>query len=298
MLSRYTKTPAKLNIGLRVGDRRRDGFHELNTIFQTIDFCDGLAVSRSSTGADQLRVHGLSDQVPSNRSNLVLKALDELRSRGVRIPSLDLRLEKRIPPGSGLGGGSSNAAGLLRVLSDWAPEKFNSGQLKSVAAEVGSDVPFLLSGGTVEARGRGEKLHRREELSGVALVAVPPYSVETEWAYGALDERRSEPPEAEGGGRYGDTWNGLDLSNDFEPVVADNYPLHEELSLQLKKRAEAVSLSGSGSALYGLFSSRERADLAREELQNEYEGTNFHVAEFLGKDDISVTERKASCRSK
>lgn len=296
-MSFFLGTPAKINIGLRVGERRNDGYHEIETIFQTIDFRDELTVSRSSEGTDELTVSGPADGVPSGRNNLVLKTLESLRSRGVRIPPLDLSLEKRVPAGSGLGGGSSNAAGLLRVLAEWNPKELNADLLESVAAEVGSDVPFFLKCGTVEARGRGERLRCREDLSGVALVVIPPYTVQSEWAYRALDESRSGPgsfPEE----HHGDTWQGIDLSNDFEPVITKEYPLHEELARRLEDWAEAVSLSGSGSALYGLFDSTGRAQAAQEELDDEYEGTEFHVAEFLGKDDITVTERKASCRSK
>jgi 4-diphosphocytidyl-2-C-methyl-D-erythritol kinase len=293
----YLETPAKLNLGLRIGNRRDDGYHDIQTIFQTIDLRDGLALSRSSTGNDELDVRGPVDQVPSDRDNLVLKILRELRSRGVTIPPLDLTLKKRVPPGSGLGGGSSNAAGLLRILSERNPEKFNRNLITEVAAEVGSDVPFFLEGGTVEARGRGEQLRSRDDLSGVALVAIPPYSVQSGWAYRALDERRSDRRVSPEGIR-GDTWNGIDLSNDFESVIAERYPLHDELRNRLEDGADAVSLSGSGSALYGLFGSIGEARSSREELDNAFEGTDFHVAEFLGKDDITVMERKASCRSK
>lgn len=294
------EVPAKINLGLRIGDRRSDGYHELRTVFQTVDLRDRLTVERSSTSFDGLDVTGLSDGVPETRDNLVLRVLKGLRSRGVTIPPLDLSLEKRIPTGSGLGGGSSNAAGLLKVLGEWTPEQVTPELRAEVAAEVGSDAAFFLEGGTIEARGRGERLRDLEDLAGVALVAVPPYAVSSEWAYRALDERRSDG-EAErdlvspSGGRH---WSEMDLTNDFDPVLAEEYPLHSELREVLENVARAVSVSGSGSALYGLFDDPVEARTVRDELANEYTGTNFYVAEFLGKDDIPVTERKASCRSK
>ena len=146
------RLPAKLNLFLEISGRRDDGYHELTTLMIPIDFCDEIQVVESPDGVDQLEVVGC-DAGPEDE-NLVVRALRLMREYGA-IPALRIRLDKRVPPGAGLGGGSSDAAGMLRFLD----ERYQLGRdrdLMEDAARLGSDVPFFLGAGPAVATGRGE----------------------------------------------------------------------------------------------------------------------------------------------
>ena len=148
--------PAKVNLGLNVLGRRSDGFHEIVTIFQTIDLCDVL----EGEAADEVSLHVSDRSIPAGESNLVLKAARLLGTRvpGARGRGARLALHKEIPVESGLGGGSSNAAGALMLLNELWALQLGLAELTPLAEELGSDVPFFLSGGTALGTGRGDRI--------------------------------------------------------------------------------------------------------------------------------------------
>jgi len=177
--------PAKVNLSLRVHGKRPDGFHEISTVLQTIDLCDRLVIHRVDP-ASPPRIEVPGGGAPADDSNLVLKAARAFfgvlgePARGVRF-----RLEKRIPAGSGLGGGSSDAAAALLGLQSLWGQPLDARQLHGVGAAVGSDVPFFLEGGTAFATGRGEQVESLDDMpSATVSVVVPAVEVPTAEVYG------------------------------------------------------------------------------------------------------------------
>ena len=163
--------PAKINLGLRVLERRADGFHELRTILQTISLADRLSVGydpRSDAGV----VFECSDPKLAGPDNLAVRAARVLLEQGKWPGSVAIRLEKKVPPGSGLGGGSSDAAAVLLALSRLLNPRPARAQLHEIAAGLGSDIPFFLVGGTAVGVGRGEEIYPLPDSRGGALPAA------------------------------------------------------------------------------------------------------------------------------
>lgn len=262
-----TLAPAKVNLWLRVLGRRRDGFHEIDTLFQAVDLCDEVEVSRSPEAGIGLAVEGTELGPP--RQNLAYRAacgfLDAV-GPNVGAAGIRIRLGKRIPAGAGLGGGSSDAAAVLRCLSALWGHPLPHAALSEVGASLGSDVAFFLGAGPLaRGRGRGEVLEALPSLPETHLVLVlPPVHVATGTAYGALarhraehgDEVRGVPADVPPG------WESLAVAavNDFELVVPTAHP-SVEASLDALRSAGArpALLSGSGSACFGVCPSADRA---------------------------------------
>lgn len=270
--------PAKVNLFLKILHRRSDGFHELETLFQAVDLCDRVTVAREGSEV-ALQVAGpdlgpLEENLAHRAARAFLHRIGAGRGEGVRV-----RLEKRIPAGAGLGGGSSDAAAVLRCMNAlWGTDEPGGGaipveSLAALGAELGSDVPFFLGGSTLAlGTGRGEILRPLPPLPSAHLVLVlPPAHVATGPAYGALaHSREHEPPppwEAWDPESLAGGWGAVaDVAvNDFESVVPGAHP-EVAASLQALRGAGGapVLLSGSGGACFALFADRTRAAAAAE----------------------------------
>jgi 4-diphosphocytidyl-2-C-methyl-D-erythritol kinase len=241
---------AKINWALRITGRRADGFHDLETVFQTISLHDELTFRL----ADSLSLACDDPSIPVDDTNLVLRA-----ARAVGSPPVAIELRKRIPAGGGLGGGSSNAATTLLELG--------TGDLSSVALTLGSDVSFFLLGGTAYATGRGEVLTPMPPLSGIPLLlALPEERVLTKDAFARVTHY-SAPL---GIDAYRDFTN---FTNDFEePVFALLPRLRELKERMLLAGATWAGMSGSGSTIAGAFAdaaSRDRAAAAFHDVRTE-----------------------------
>jgi 4-diphosphocytidyl-2-C-methyl-D-erythritol kinase len=258
---------AKVNLRLDVVGRRADGFHELRTIFQTISLHDTLRLEWNRGGAIELEIAGnvaLSSESP--RTNLVYRALDALRGelgirRGVRA-----RLEKRIPAGRGLGGGSSDAATALIALLRLSRRRLPLARLIEIASQLGSDVPFFLFGGRAAGLGRGEQILPLPDSPARSVLVVSPraVAVATRDAYSWLAlpraQRRATLTNHRAASRLIEfcalCWSPQEapLSNDFERAVFKRHPLLSRIKRELLQRgAEDAALAGSGSAVFGLF---------------------------------------------
>ena len=287
------RAPAKLNLGLRIGRRRDDGFHSIDTIFQTISIFDNLSLTFDpSLSRDELEIVG-PESFPPERSNLVLQALRKLRSAGHDIPYAQVKLEKQIPLGSGMGGGSSNAAAILHsacLLENLEP---NNSSIERLAVELGADVPFFLQGGTARGQGIGEKLDSLADLEGYVLAVVPPISVDTAWAYSHFDEflpddrEEFEPLISTGDSQNSHAWKQWSLENDFLPLLEESYDCYQTLLPVLRNLSESVSLSGSGSTLYALFDNQGDAVAGEKSVRDQVSRDVLTFqAEFLGSDQI------------
>jgi 4-diphosphocytidyl-2-C-methyl-D-erythritol kinase len=324
---------AKINLGLRIGTLRPDGFHELRTVYQTIALHDMIRVSVGRGSGIEIRCD--DPRVPKDSANtcfrIVERAMQALKARGRVV----IEIEKRLPVQGGLGGASGNAVAALLALELALKKQLSGAEMLRISAEVGSDLPLFLVGGTVLGVGRGEEVYPLADLPAVAcVVATPEIAVSTpkafaDWdllndsernregtassraeqiqkaSYGTTESRalpakltpstpsdrmilcsreisawlcagpgtigrRRSGVSARGGGRA-ETLQ-LDLvrtgiENDFEKVVFPQYPeLRKVKSVLERAGAQYASLSGSGSAVYGLFASREKAAAAAKKL--------------------------------
>jgi len=277
---------AKLNLGLKVLRRRDDGYHDILSVFQTIDLWDDLRFL--DTGAKEIRILCSDPSVPTDARNLVHRAARVLCERTGRDRGVEIELFKHIPVGAGLGGGSADAAATLRALNRLWDLGLTPEELTELAEEIGSDVPFLVRGGTAVVSGRGEVL-RPLSWRGDAfyLLFVPDISVGTGWAYEELS-RMGLTTDTEYVNFINSTSDLLELErlfpvlvNDFEHVAERICPSIHRVRSELRRAgAWACSLSGSGSAFYGVFRTRETARSAARRLAMEEEGQIFLCAPY------------------
>ena len=259
------RTPAKLTPYLRVLRLRKDGFHEVElalvpvTLFDTIEFRPGAG------GGLSLETRGLALDCPPEQ-NLVYRAAAAFGRAAGLDPVLRIILEKRIPAGAGLGGGSGNAAGTLVALNAAAGYPLDERELRHLALELGSDVPFFLAPRPAMARGRGEELEPLERFPSLSfLVVMPPLSISTADAYRMVEPEPAAgpPPEL---ASFREVLRGL--RNSFEPALFPRYPeLPRVKRALLENGAAGVLLSGSGAALFGLFSDAGARDAAEQRLR-------------------------------
>jgi len=247
---------AKINIGLLVTGKREDGYHNLETIFYPIQMQDVLEVVE----ADEFNfsMSGLTLE-GDPQENLVVKAYGLIKN-DYQIPAVKVHLHKNIPSGAGLGGGSSDAVGMLMVLNDLFSLKIGQDKLMTYALQLGSDCPFFLKGKPAYATGRGEILQDIPvELKEYYLVLVkPPVHVSTALAYQNIVPQK---PRLSLKGLVSfsvSKWKG-NIQNHFEKYVFQEYPEVAQIKKTLYDQGAAFALmSGSGSAVYGLFRSEKR----------------------------------------
>jgi 4-diphosphocytidyl-2-C-methyl-D-erythritol kinase len=261
--------PCKINLHLRITGRRPDGYHDLETLFTALpEPADVLTVTRAPRGSGLL--FACSDTGLEGPDNLVVKAYAAYAAATGFAPDISVRLDKGVPAGSGLGGASSDAACMLTYLNDAAPRPLPGPALSALGARLGADVPFFLQNGPALAEGIGDRLTPFPlDLSGYALVLVcPGQRVNTAWAYRAYDEAAGNG-DLSGESLLTSTFRrnirpfcvtALPLSNSFEGVVFAAQPDLRRLKETLfSLGASGAALSGSGSAMFGLFRDREAA---------------------------------------
>jgi 4-diphosphocytidyl-2-C-methyl-D-erythritol kinase len=291
---------AKINIGLRIGPLREDGFHELRTIYQTIALCDLVRVD-AGRGVG-IEIYSKDPSVPCDESNTCFRMAERiLRAFKVR-SKIRITIEKNLPVQGGLGGASSNAIATMLGMEKALKKELAPADRLRLAAETGSDVPLFLIGGTVLGTGHGEQVYPIEDLPSFhCVIATPQIRVSTPAAFADWDRRgeaeKLTAPDSsdkinefsrsvfEWLGRRSFSLSGvpsrgwdraeallLDLvrtgiENDFESVVFPKHPAIREAKRALEKAgAKYASLSGSGSAVYGLFESKAIAAKAAKSL--------------------------------
>ena len=258
---------AKVNLDLRVLGVRPDGYHELRTVFQGIELHDTLLCA-AAPGPFTLKCR--TPNVPLDESNLIWRAAAALWTavgRAGTVRDAVIRIDKQIPLEAGLGGGSSDAAAALVALGRlWGGAPMTL--LREVGATIGADVPFFLSGGTALGLGRGEEIYPLVDLPPHFVVIVrPPFGVSTAEAYGWYDEDRASGQRDENREfqQLPVPWpsRAAQMVNDLEPPVIRRHQEIAGLKAQLRDLgATAAAMSGSGSAVFGLFRSRSAAQKA------------------------------------
>jgi len=250
------EAPAKLNLSLLVSSPRSDGLHPLESLVQTIAWCDRLSVEEGE-GEDTLEIAGAEIDADEN---LVLKALEAARTRGF-VPPLALSLEKHLPVAAGLGGGSSDAAAVLQAAIDMG---ILSGSLAiEVAPEVGADVALFLTGGSLLMTGAGETVAAVEPLEGFYMaIAVPGFGLVTADVYKRWDDIGGPRGEAVvAAGLPPQLRDGMPMRNDLLPAALDIEPRLGDFIADLRQTwGTAVSMTGSGSACFGYFESTAEAE--------------------------------------
>ena len=270
------KTPAKVNLGLHVHGKREDGFHELETIFQMVSLFDDVELELLSSG---IKLECDTPGIPTDDTNLVCKAALLLRkSYQVEGKGVSIRLKKKIPFGAGLGGGSGNAAGVLMGLNRLWDLNIDREKLFTLAAELGSDVPFFLTSPCALGKGRGERLKVLEPCSKFQVLLVfPGFPIATSWVYQNLRLKLTKRPNnisilRKNLSLSNITSLGSQLYNDLESVVIQKFPEVKVVKDELWAwGALGVLLSGSGSTVFGIFDDPEKAQVACASLNGDWE---------------------------
>jgi len=272
----YEKAYAKLNISLDVTSRRADGYHDMVMVMQTVSLCDELHITLNDSG----RVSASSNLhfIPGDERNLAVKAaLSYLRATGNEGQGIHIDIKKRIPVGAGMGGGSSDAAAVLRGLDAIYGNRLGCQALTELAAEVGSDVAFCVAGGTALATGRGEKLQPLPALPECSFVICKPdFSISTPELFRKLDHANPR--------RHPDTAGILRAleAGDLKELCRRMYNVFEDVddrrmrtvseikSVLLDNGALGAIMTGTGSAVFGVFDRDSNIDAAVSALKKDY----------------------------
>lgn len=269
------RAPAKVNLFLRIVGRRADGYHLLDSVMAPVGLYDEVEVTAEAAKRSHIRVTCDDSTIPADRSNLAHRAAALIcRTAGLRA-RVAISLHKQIPAGAGLGGGSSNAAAVLTALNRLLGLKLTFARLSGLAVRLGADVPFFLAGGACRVRGIGETVTRLPRLPRRWLtLVVPHFSVSTVWAYREFDRLAPDVP-ADTDAAWAPSFeagrwpNPSVFMNDLERAVLPPHPVLAEQKDRLRSLGARTSMmSGSGSAVFGVFTTRATAARAAAALSD------------------------------
>ena len=283
---------AKINLSLKILGRRLDGYHEIDTVLQTISLHDDLLFHVRTDGLVTLKCD--DPEIPTDNSNLILRAAFALKELGNDSPGIEITLTKRIPPKGGLGGGSSNAAVTLLALKELWKIDLGENKLLRIAGSLGSDVPFFLMGGLAHGVGTGKDLFPLPDVDRKWLIVITPNaSVSTRLAYEAINA----PSLTSSGStsilsssfaaplsRDSDQWA---MQNDFESVIFEIEPeIERAKKALLETGANGGLLTGSGSSVFGIFPSEDSRERAMANLKCE-DGWRIFACNTISREEYS-----------
>ena len=247
---------AKVNIGLKVLKKRRDGYHDIVTVFQEINLFDIISISRKSKVCN---FNSNATWLKNDKTNLCVIAYEAMKKK-FDIDGVDIDLTKNIPRGSGLGGGSSNAASIMKGIRELYSLNISDEELEDIASQIGADVPFFIRGSIQLGEGIGDRLTPLKiNISGKYLIIIPDTEIDTSWAYSKfkndLDSSILPINFASLSNEKTISLNKLKFfENDFESIVVPTYPEIGKIKEALHALgAGFASLSGSGSTVFGIF---------------------------------------------
>ena len=255
MIEQYAfKSYSKINLGLKVLNKRKDGFHNIESIFVELDFHDLITFKPSN----YFQLTCNNDSVPIDMQNTISQSYQFLKNRYNFNNHFHVYLDKKIPMQSGLGGGSSNAACTLNALNTILDLKISKSKLHQYALEIGSDVPFFIEGGVKFVKGRGEKLETVQNSSKFQslyfLIVIPKFSISTKWAYEKLKKALKSNSKQYKFPTLDQRLNWSLFKNDFEVVVKAAYPeIMNIKEIMYNNGALYSGLSGTGSTVFGIY---------------------------------------------
>lgn len=269
-------SPAKVNLRLEVLKRREDGYHEIRTLFQKIDLCDRIRLSLNEERG--IRITTNHPGLPADQGNLAFKAAQALIRQSNYSGGISIHIDKRIPLGAGLGGGSSNAAVTLKGVNELLGMGCSSRQLKAMGLQVGADVPFFFLEGAAIGTGIGERL-REVMLPQLWYVLIyPNFEVSTRWAYQnvRLTKRKFRLKIQE----FLTTPEGISriLLNDLEEVASRTFPQIDRMKkILISEGALGSLMTGSGPTVFGIFRDREDAAQACRKVRRRKEACGWTI---------------------
>lgn len=282
------RAPAKINLFLRVLGRRSDGYHDLHSLMCPVTLYDTLTVA---IGGDGIRVSCPHPAVPEDDTNLAARAADlfinALAAGDTALPGVRIHVEKHIPVGAGLGGGSSDAAAVLTTLNRQFGSPLSTSALMALGRRIGADVPFFIHGAPALATGIGDRLEPFPHLTPwTALLVYPDAVVSTAWVYKNLNLRLTKDEKKLSKFHFNGRFFSVDehLVNDLEQVTEGAFPVIGRIKrLLLAHGAAGALMTGSGSTVFGLFADRAAADAVRLALCNNQHRQNWtlYVADLL-----------------
>tara|TARA_Y100000590_G_scaffold459748_1_gene617569 strand:- start:2538 stop:3395 length:858 start_codon:yes stop_codon:yes gene_type:complete len=263
---------AKVNLGLKILNKRPDNYHNIHSLFIEINLSDELTFFANEN--HKLSIKGPTHtQFPLDENNLITKAYKLMRNH-LNFNELEyaIQIKKNIPIGSGLGGGSSNAATTLKVLNELWNMGFSNKKLEQLGVSLGADIPFFINGGLQLIEGIGETLspQKNDFLRDLYfLLIIPSIYVSTKEAYSSLNKPLHPIQSYSKFSPVSRPVNWQLFDNDFENVIGKTYPEIHELKIALKKNGALFSgLSGSGSTVFGIFDSLQKADIVEKKFSN------------------------------
>ncbi|MEI3110355.1 MAG: 4-(cytidine 5'-diphospho)-2-C-methyl-D-erythritol kinase [Oscillospiraceae bacterium] len=274
------KAYAKINLVLNIGDLRPDGYHDIQTIMQSLELHDDVTVEQ--TGGTGITVTASVDTIPTDESNLAAKAVKAFAAKtGVLAEGLSIHIEKRIPVAAGLGGGSSDAAATLRALNVLYETNLSVDELAEIGIEVGSDVPFCVHGGCAYVEGKGDMVVPTTPMPQcIIVIGKPDLAISTEKMYQRFDQaelpqRADHTPEI----MLGLRWENLkavaeSVGNAFEQVLMKNERNTVDMMKEVMNQFGTLgtAMTGSGPAVFGIFDNELYARVASETLRQRLKG--------------------------
>ena len=274
------KAYAKINLVLNIGDLRPDGYHDIQTIMQSLELHDDVTVEQ--TGGTGITVTASVDTIPTDESNLTAKAVKAFAAKtGVPADGLSIHIEKRIPVAAGLGGGSSDAAATLRALNVLYETNLSVDELAEIGIEVGSDVPFCVHGGCAYVEGKGDMVVPTTPMPQcIIVIGKPDLAISTEKMYQRFDQaelpqRADHTPEI----MLGLRWENLkavaeSVGNAFEQVLMKNERNTVDMMKEVMNQFGTLgtAMTGSGPAVFGIFDNELYARVASETLRQRLKG--------------------------
>jgi 4-diphosphocytidyl-2-C-methyl-D-erythritol kinase len=264
------KTPAKINLGLNITGKRPDGYHNIETVFYPVNLFDNITIELS----DKLSIESNNIQLVREDGNSLIKAVRILEKETGKKLNVKIYLEKNIPIGAGMGGGTSDGAAMLKALNNLFSLKLDMNKLKELALQIGSDAPYFINPVPSVAQSRGEELREIKLNIPYPIVIINPgIHISTKWAY----ENLPADLQHESILKISD-WDKVDiggliniLTNDFEEVVFPEYPGIEDIKNKLYNLGTVFSLmTGSGSTVFGIFKDMTSAERALAEFPEKY----------------------------
>ena len=291
--SAFITTPAKVNLGLKIVRRREDGYHDIRTVMEPISLVDSIYCKFTVATADSFSLESPQMMELGAEDNLVIRAARKIvavaHEQGVELQGhWHFWMEKRIPVGAGLGGGSSNAAGVMNLLKNFYKLELTLADLNSMAVQIGADIPFFLKPELALVEGVGERLTPLPcPQKRYYLLVKPAFTVNTGWAYSVLNASAEKSPAEYDIGQFSRETgkSGYLLENDFEMPVMAARPQLAEIKAWLGSSSGALAalMSGSGSVVYAIYADLKSAVLAETAARQVWQdaGCDFFIARNL-----------------